>query len=51
MPNKLTKARLKTANIIVEVYQHKSTGKWINYADCKTEFNNIDLDFKNLTIN
>lgn len=45
MHRKLRTARLKTADIAVKVYQHTHTGKWINYADCKTVFKQIDLEF------
>jgi len=45
MNRKLRKARLKSADIVVKVYQHAHTGKWINYADCKTVFDKMDLEF------
>lgn len=45
MENNLRKARLKTSNIVVMVYPHKHNGKWVNYADCSTLFDKIDLEF------
>ena len=42
--NKTRKAKVKATGQIVEVYRlHR--GGWCNYADCKTEYKEEDLQF------
>jgi len=37
MSNELKTARVKATGKIIEVYRH-STGTWIDYSDCNTEY-------------
>ena len=42
----MKKSKVKTSEKIIEVYQLR-TGKWCDYADCKTIYNESELEFIN----
>lgn len=42
--NKTKKAKVKATGELVEVYR-LNRGGWCNYADCKTEYEDDELEF------
>ena len=39
------KARVKASGALIEVYQHRPSGDWVNVVDCKTMYKKEELDF------
>lgn len=39
------KAKVKSTGKEVTVYKHKATGRWVDYSDCTTMYDESDLIF------
>jgi len=43
--NNLKKAKVKENGKLIEVYQHRISGNWIDYHDCNEEYKTFELEF------
>ena len=43
--NELKKATVVADGREIEVYKHKSTGNWLDFADCRTMYTDKELKF------